>query len=130
MTTVNIELWELLTFLAGLLISFFGAVFMGGRLLLIQVEKRLDERFSAQQEARSAAQKHWDSRFAGLERAAAAEAEQWRQVEREVMTLKADLPLNYVRREDYIRNQSVIEAKLDGLAIRIENALLKGERNG
>ncbi|MCN2262768.1 hypothetical protein MLL02_26285, partial [Escherichia coli] len=29
------------------------------------------------------------------------------------MRFKADLPLNYVRREDYIRGQTVIEAKLD-----------------
>ncbi|MDF6001947.1 hypothetical protein P4050_30630 [Pseudomonas aeruginosa] len=36
------------------------------------------------------------------------------------MSLKAELPIQYVRREDYIRGQSVIEAKLDGLAVKLK----------
>ena len=44
--------------------------------------------------------------------------------------MKADLPLAYVRREDFVRNQSVIEAKLDGLALRIENLTLRGRNDG
>ena len=79
-----------------------------GRMLLGQVEKRLD------------------TRFLSLERAAQEESSQWRRVERELLDLRAELPLHYVRREDYIRGQSVIEAKLDGLALRIENHHLKG----
>jgi hypothetical protein len=94
------------------------------------VEKRLDERFSSQEKSRQETRHHWDERFSGLETAAKQEAQRWQQVERELLQLKADLPLQYVRREDYVRNQSVIEAKLDGLAVRIENALLKGERHG
>jgi uncharacterized membrane-anchored protein YhcB (DUF1043 family) len=129
MTTISVELWQLLAFLAGLLLSCFGAVFTGGKLLLSQVERRLDERFAAQDEQRRQNQKHLDAKFATLEKAAEDEAREWRKIERQVMDLKAELPLSYVRREDYIRNQSVIEAKLDGLALRIENALLKGERN-
>jgi hypothetical protein len=128
--TLHIEFWQLLVFLLGLLLSFFGAVFAGGKILLGQVEKRLDERFSSQEKSRQETRHHWDERFSGLETAAKQEAQRWQQVERELLQLKADLPLQYVRREDYVRNQSVIEAKLDGLAVRIENALLKGERHG
>lgn len=137
--TINLEVWQLLTFMIGLLLSFFGAVFAGGKLLLSQAEKRLDERFAAQNEQRQANQKHLDTKFAALdakfaalELAAANEAKEWRKLERDLMDLKADLPLNYLRREDYIRNQSTIEAKLDGLALRIENALLvnKGVPHG
>lgn len=128
--TVSIELWQLLTFLIGLLLAFFTAVFAGGRMLLSQVEKRLDERFAVQQEGRESTQKHWDAQFDSLKRSAAEENKQWQQVERDLMALKADLPLNYVRRDDFIRNQTVIEGKLDGLALRIENAVLKGTPHG
>ena len=38
---------------------------------------------------------------------------------------KMDLPLQYVRREDYIRNQTVIEAKLDAVASKLETAQLR-----
>lgn len=54
-----------------------------------------------------------------------ADSKEWSRIERELLTFKADLPLNYVRREDYVRNQSVIEAKLDALALKLENWQLK-----
>ena len=53
------------------------------------------------------------------------EAAQWQRLEREMLQLKADMPLQYVRREDYIRGQSVIEAKLDAVAVKLENAQLR-----
>ena len=46
-------------------------------------------------------------------------------LEREFMHFKADLPLHYVRREDYVRGQSIVEAKLDGLAAMVSNAQLR-----
>lgn len=123
---IQVDLWALVTFLGGLLLAFMGAAFTMGRILLTQVEKRLDARFKAQEEARELHSVHWDTRFSVLEKAAHDEAGQWRRVERDLMELKAEMPLHYVRREDYIRGQSVIEAKLDGLALRIENQALKG----
>lgn len=98
------------------------------RLLMTQFERRLDERFRTQEAARAEAQKIWTAKFEALEQCAQNEAREWQRIERDILTLKADLPLNYVRREDYIRNQSVIEAKLDGLALKIENAILRGNQ--
>lgn len=124
--TIQIELWALLTFLVGLLLAFLGASFAAGKVLLGQVEKRLDTRFEAQEKTNKAQQTHWDTRFEALERASREESAQWQRVERELLTLKADLPVLYVRREDYVRNQTVIEAKLDAVAVRIENLQLRG----
>lgn len=90
-----------------LFMAFCGSVAGFGKVLLDQFEKRLNER------------------FAGMEGATAKAMD----VERQLLELRADLPLHYVRREDYIRGQSVIEAKLDGLAVRIENMQLKGARH-
>lgn len=106
--TVQFELWQMVT----LLISFFGAAAGAGKLLLSQTQKHLDHRFNV------------------LEEANRQEVGQWRHLERELMGLKADLPLQYVRREDYIRGQSIIEAKLDGLAVKLENAQLRGLNGG
>ena len=78
------------------------------------------------------AQKHQDAthlqvlgRLDAMEKANKEEASQWQRIERELGQLKADMPLNYVRREDYIRGQSVIEAKLDALASKLETAQLR-----
>ena len=64
-------------------------------------------------------------RLDGIEALHRADAAQWQRVERELLALKADLPLHYVRREDYIRGQSVIEAKLDGLGTKLEMSHLR-----
>ena len=89
-----------------------------GRMVLAQFDKRLDERFAAQEKAREEGRHLWDLRFGGFE------AEQ-RRIEREVLELKADLPMNYVRREDHIRFETVINAKLDALYSELR---LVGER--
>lgn len=134
---VQLELWQLVT----LLISFFSCVGVFGRLLLWQIEKRQQERFASQEKARDEAEKrqqerfsaqevarkqeqaHWDERFASLDNS----AKEWVRVEREFLEFKAVLPMKYVIRDDYVRNQTVIEAKLDALALRLENAKLKGK---
>jgi hypothetical protein len=47
---------------------------------------------------------------------------------RAACNLKAELPLHYVRREDYVQAVATIMAKLDAMALRFENILLKGEK--
>lgn len=128
--TVTFDVWDLLKAIGPLLTAFVVAMFTLGKLLIGQFDKRLNERFTAQDLARKESQKHWDIKFTALENAAAAEATEWRRIEKEILLMKAELPDRYVRRDDYIRNQSVIESKIDGLAMRIENAILKGERHG
>jgi len=64
-------------------------------------------------------------RLSSLDTAYKQDAAQWQRVERELLTLKADLPLHYVRREDYIRGQSILENKIDGLGLKLENAQLR-----
>lgn len=65
-------------------------------------------------------QAHVDRRFSALEKANEAEAREWQRVERELLDLKANLPMEYVRREDAIRQEVVINAKLDALAEKID----------
>ena len=49
--------------------------------------------------------------------------------ERELLEMKADLPLNYVRREDAIRQETVMTAKLDTLAAKIDALRAEHFRN-
>ncbi|MGH7914270.1 MAG: hypothetical protein ACREPW_06435 [Candidatus Binataceae bacterium] len=45
------------------------------------------------------------------------------EVEREVMKLKAQLPLEYVRREDWIRFSSTLDAKLDAMRAELRSEI-------
>ena len=95
----------------------------------IQTQKHLDARFEVQELARNENQIQITRRLDNIETVNREDTSQWQRVERELMRLQVDMPLNYVRREDYIRGQSVIEAKLDGLGTKLENAQLRALKN-
>ena len=94
--TLQIDFWQLVL----LLVAFFGACAGGGKLLLSQTQRHLDDRFKAQEDARAANHSQLSLRLDGIEQASREEANQWQRVERELMNLKAEMPLHYVRRED------------------------------
>lgn len=52
-----------------------------------------------------------------------------RRLEREFLEHCAKLPLEYVRKEDAIRQEVVINAKLDALAMKIDRIGAKDERD-
>lgn len=96
--SVTISVWELISVGVSLLLGMFGIV----KVLLSQFVGQIDKRFSKAEK----------------------EALEWRKFEREFLDFKADMPVEYVRREDFVRNQTIIEAKLDALALRMENMYL------
>ncbi|WP_217994845.1 hypothetical protein [Methylogaea oryzae] len=111
---VQLEFWQLIT----LLLAFFAFVGAGGKVLFGQFERRMSERFSAMQQA---LKDHTESEAKALS--------QLQSLERDLLNLKADIPLHYVRREDYVRNQTVIEAKIDAVGLKIENWQLRGSHH-
>ena len=114
--TVELQLWHLIT----LLLSFFAAVAAFSKVFLSQVDRRLDERFDDIERSRSEARSIWEQRFDELKRQNSEEVAQWHRVERELLQLKAHLPQEYVRREDHIRFETVINAKLDAVNARLD----------
>ena len=105
--TIELNLANLIYLLFALVGAFWALV----KVIISQYEKSLDTRFSA------------------LSLTIEKDQEVTRRLERDFLRMQADLPLHYVRREDYIRGQSVIEAKLDGLGTKVENALLRVFQN-
>lgn len=114
MNTIQMEFWQLLTLLGGFMVILGTA----GKLLLQQIDKRLEARFKAMDEDREQMAKIHEKN-----------SEAWRNLERDFLKFRGDLPLEYVRREDFIRNQSVIEAKLDAVALHIQNLQLQRNNN-
>lgn len=128
--TVQIELWALLTFLVGLFISFIGCVFGFAKVLGGQIDRRLDEKFKAQDAAREAGSKSLRETLQQHLEQEKRTAEQITALEREFLTWKGELPLHYVRREDYVRGQTVLEAKLDAVFSELKLVQIKGAKNG
>ncbi len=105
--TVDVDFWQLVGFAVSLLGGFATIIFTAGKLIAGQFERRINERFAALQATRDA------------------ELSSVGKLEREFLKMQAELPLHYVRREDYVRGQSIVEAKLDGLATKIDNVQLR-----
>lgn len=115
---VQIELWQLVTGIASVIGSFALVVWAFGTILVRQFKTQLDERFKSIQ--------------ADSTKRAADEAEvakQLRQFERDFAKFQIDMPLQYVRREDYIRGQTVIESKLDALYSKLELVQIQGAKH-
>ena len=77
-------------------------------------EQRLDDRFDALDKALGRIAEGQNRNAADMAR-----------LERDFLQMKAELPLNYVRREDYVQAVATIMAKLDGISLRFENILLQ-----
>jgi len=122
---IQLEFWQLVS----LLVAFLTFAFAAGKLLLSQIDRRLEERFEAMEKARADSSRHWDERFASLIEGTRKDVAGWQRLERDFLEFKAELAMQYVRREDWVRNQTVIEAKLDGLALRIEKVQLRETPN-
>ncbi|MCW5142225.1 hypothetical protein B7L29_004755 [Burkholderia cenocepacia] len=100
-----------------MLATFIGLLIAAGKVLIVQIERHQSDRD----------QKQEDQLKAMLEQISR-QADNTARLERDFLRFQADLPLQYVRREDYVRNQTVIEAKLDAIALRFENLQLRGNQ--
>lgn len=118
---IEADFWHLV----GLLLGFLAFVGAAGALLLSLFQKHLDERFASQERARAEQQDQLNQRLLGLEQVTRDETLQVQRLERDFLQRFAELPHRFVMRDDYVRGQSVIEAKLDGLATKVENAQLR-----
>ena len=98
---VEVEVWQLLT-LAGTIVGAFWGV---AKMLIAAMQRSIDEKFQAVQ--------------SGLK----SQDDTNRRLERDLMELKAELPRDYVRREDYTQAIATIMTKIDHVAMRMERAI-------
>lgn len=103
---------KLISILIGVAMAWSVVLLWAVKVLLDRNQRHVDGRFEL-----------IDVRFEVLKKDTEAESKQWQRIERDLMTLRADLPLNYVRREDWIRFGSVIDAKQDTLSEKMERLL-------
>lgn len=99
---IELELWHVLSLTIALLGSLLGLVKWG----ISQVKASIDQR------------------MAGFEKA----ADGWRKQEVDLLGLRAELAEKYVRRDDHIRSQTVIEAKLDAINSEIKSIQIQRAR--
>lgn len=115
--TLQIEFWQLVGLAGAILVAGLGALWTVVKVAASQAQRHQD-----------ATHAQLISRLDLIEQSNRQEAGNWQRMEREILQLKADLPLNYVRREDYVQAVATIMAKLDAMSMRFENILLRRAR--
>lgn len=93
------------------------------------VMRQLDKRFTVQETLREEGARALRETIERYTAQGTATAKQLQKLERDFLEWKAEIPVQYVRREDYIRGQTVLEAKMDALYSKLELVHLKGLRN-
>jgi hypothetical protein len=93
MASVSIDFWSLIGAIAAIVVSFATLIWAFSKMFIRQLDRRFTES---------------DAKTSDLIR-------QINEVDREVLKLRAELPNNYVQREDWIRFCATIDTKLDWL---------------
>lgn len=101
-----------MTNLIVLVVSYFGSLFGLLKYINLQQEKRLGEKFEALSQS-----------IAGLGSELRREADATRQLETAFLRFQAELPRDYVRRDDFLRSIGQLETRIDNFAMRMERAL-------
>ncbi|GEQ77436.1 hypothetical protein CTTA_4441 [Comamonas testosteroni] len=104
---LTLDLWQAISLLATIVGAFWGIA----KMMLNQGSKNLDEKFS-----------QINKRLDGQE-------ESDKRLERQVGDMRAELPREYVRRDDFIRAISNFDVRVDQLRLTIERALLERDKH-
>lgn len=98
---IELELWHLIVLVTSVIGAFWGLA----KMLMATNQKAIDEKFAVV----AASLKSQD--------------ELSRRLERDLMDLRAEMPRDYVRREDYTQAIATIMTKIDHVALRVETVI-------
>lgn len=119
---LQLDLGTLMTALIALVAAFWGMA----KVLMWQFNKSLDTKFDAMGKRMDGQ----DKEFEDIKRRLDKQEENDKQLERGVLELRAELPRDYVRREDFTRVIGSFEIKVDNLRLTIERLIFdKRESN-
>ena len=111
--------WTVASVVAGAVVAIVGGFWAVSKLAMGQFDRRLDERFKTFERGLA------ELRTVGSQRLEQLEAN-YRDLDKDLRKLLIELPREYVARADYIRRETLIEAKIDQLRLYLENWILKG----
>lgn len=104
---LTLELWHVIS----LVITIIGGFWAMAKMMLNQGQKNLEEKFVL-------INKRLDS-----------QEESDKRLERQVGDMRAELPREYVRRDDFIRAIGSFDVRVDQLRLTIERALLERDKH-
>ncbi|MBF7683932.1 hypothetical protein I2F27_11440 [Acinetobacter sp. B5B] len=103
---IQLETWQVITLLLSVIGGLWGAI----KHFITRSEQNLSQNFNIT-----------NQKIEDVGKQALKAQEEIRDLERQFLHFKAEVPQTYVGRDDYIRGQTIIEAKLDAVASQLLN---------
>lgn len=100
----------------GLALTIGGSIFGAGKAFFGRMEASIHERDNSLENAIRGLSDKMDRQDSSI-----------REIEKDILKLKADLPREYVAKEDFVRSFTVVEAKLDAVQTLITNLKTEGK---
>ncbi|MBK0062400.1 MULTISPECIES: hypothetical protein [unclassified Acinetobacter] len=119
--TITLEPYQVFLVLA----TIIGAVFTMVKLLGSQINANLQQSFVSTNEKIEQLSKQTNEKIDLVSKQNEKSQTELRDLERKFFQFEIDLPKNYVLRNDYIRGQTVIDAKLDAIASKLETVQIQ-----
>lgn len=113
---MNVNLDLSVTHLITLGTLYAGSLWGLVKIIAVQQERRLTEKFAT-----------LTASLASMATDLRNEANATRQLENAFLRFQAELPRDYVRRDDFVRAVGTIETRIDNFALRMERALATGK---
>lgn len=120
---MSVETVQLLAAAATLVGALVGGYWVLARFIIKQFKGDLDSRFVAQEKARKEGRAEAAERLLRIEN-------NHHQLETAFLRHQAVLPVEYVRKEDHVRYETVVNAKLDAVASKIDLLNERSAREG
>lgn len=117
--------WQALSFYFSIFAAALGGVWAIGKVLIWQFNRSLKLQF----DAISQTLRNQNKEFVEIKHRLEKQEEADLHLEREMMALRAELPRDYVRREDFTRVIASFEVKVDNLRLTIERLLFSKGSN-
>lgn len=110
---IELELWHIISILIAVFAALGGLVIWAVKFIV--GGSMTDMRLYLEQQLKKMADRHEK------------EAKEWQRIEKDLNDLRVHLPQHYVRREDWIRFASVIDAKQDSLGDKLSQMMVRLE---
>lgn len=127
--TETIAWWEVVKAVSPLFVAWSGFLIGILKWFLAAYHKGLKEKFQGLSEQITSNNSDSARRNELTNSAIMQQQDDLRRMDREILNLRVELSEKYVRREDAIREQVVINAKLDALAAKLDNIVLRGGKH-
>lgn len=107
--------WVSIAAMIAIVVGYGALMLLAVKFMIDSLKKSIQERDQARKNEVEDVYAHIDKQFAELKNDLSKNNQQFVELEKNFLKFKAELPVDYVRREDWIRFGAVIDAKQDGL---------------